>query len=102
MLTVFRRLGGNALAVSDGLDAILADAAKSARPGIRIVPIYDQANLVRTSIANVRDAIVMGGILSVLILLVFLKSLRATLIASLAIPLSLVISFVFLASVATR
>ena len=96
VLTVFRRLGGNALAVSQGLDAVLADAAKSAPPGIRIVPIYDQAALVRTSIANVRDAIIVGGMLSVLILLIFLKSLRATLIASLAIPLSLVISFVFL------
>jgi CzcA family heavy metal efflux pump len=96
VLTVFRRLNGNALEVSRGLEAVLADAAKSAPAGIRIVPIYDQANLVRTSIANVRDAIVVGGILSVLILLVFLKSLRATLIASLAIPLSLVISFVFL------
>jgi CzcA family heavy metal efflux pump len=96
VLTVFRRLGGNALAVSQGLDAVLADAAKSAPPGIRIVPIYDQATLVRTSIANVRDAIIVGGVLSVLILLIFLKSLRATLIASLAIPLSLVISFVFL------
>ena len=50
----------------------------------------------RTSIANVRDAIVLGGIFSVLILLVFLKSLRATLITALSIPLSLVITFVFL------
>ena len=52
--------------------------------------------LVRTAIANVRDAIVIGGAFSVLILLLFLKSLRATLIAALSIPLSLIISFVFL------
>src|SRR4029078_7654936 len=51
----------------------------------------------RSSIANVRDAIVIGAIFSVVILLVFLKSVRATLIASLAIPLSLVITFAFLA-----
>ena len=95
-LTVFRRLGGNALAVSSELERVLADAAKSAPPGVKIEPIYDQGLLVRTAIANVRDAIVIGGCLSVLVLLVFLKSWRATLIASLAIPLSLVISFVFL------
>ena len=75
---------------------MLADAAKSAPPGVKIDPIYDQGLLVRTAIANVRDAIVIGGCLSVLVLLLFLKSWRATLIASLAIPLSLVISFVFL------
>lgn len=95
-LTVFRRLGGNALAVSRDLSVVLADAAKSAPRGVSIRPVYDQGLLVRTAIANVRDAIIIGGCLSVLILLLFLKSWRATLIASLAIPLSLVISFAFL------
>ena len=95
-LTVFRRLGGNALQVSRELDLVLADAAKSAPPGVSIIPVYDQGLLVKTAIANVRDAIVIGGTFSVLILLMFLKSLRATLIAALSIPLSLIISFVFL------
>jgi CzcA family heavy metal efflux pump len=95
-LTVFRRLGGNALAVSSALEAVLADAVTSAPPGVRIEPVYDQGLLVRTAIANVRDAIVIGGLMSVLILFLFLKSVRATLIAALSIPLSLIISFVFL------
>ncbi len=95
-LTVFRRLGGNAPAVSSALREVLADAVKSIPPGIEIHPVYDQGLLVRTAIANVRDAIVVGGLLSVVILLLFLRSLRATLIAALSIPLSLVISFVFL------
>ena len=95
-LTVFRRLGGNALAVSSALKDVLADAARSAPPGIEIHPVYDQGLLVRTAIANVRDAIIIGGLMSVAILLMFLKSLRATLIAALSIPLSLIISFVFL------
>ncbi len=96
-LTVFRRLGGNALTISHELTNVLDDARQSAPPGISIEPVYDQGTLVRTAIANVRDAILVGGAFSVLILLLFLKSLRATLIASLAIPLSLSISFVFLA-----
>ena len=95
-LTVFRRLGGDALTVSDKLTAVLADAAASAPKGMEIVPVYDQATLVRASISNVRDAIVIGAAFSVLILLAFLRSWRATLIASLAIPLTLVISFAFL------
>jgi CzcA family heavy metal efflux pump len=95
-LTVFRRLGGNALAVSSALEGVLADAAKSAPPGVAIHPVYDQGLLVRTAIANVRDAIIIGGLMSVAILLLFLKSLRATLIAALSIPLSLIITFVFL------
>jgi len=95
-LTVFRRLGGNALGISHDLEQVLADARESAPQGVKIVPIYDQGLLVRTAIDNVRDAIIIGGCLSVLILLLFLKSWRATLVASVAIPLSLIISFVFL------
>ncbi len=95
-LTVFRRLGGNALNVSNNLKKVLADAAKNSPPGVKIEPVYDQGLLVRTAIANVRDAIVVGGLFSVVVLLMFLKSWRATLIAALSIPLSLIISFVFL------
>src|SRR5262249_19817096 len=95
-LTVFRRLGGNALAVSHELNDALADARKTAPPGITITPVYDQGQLVRTAIDNVRDAMLIGGAMSVLVLLAFLKSVRATLIAALSIPLSLVISFGFL------
>jgi CzcA family heavy metal efflux pump len=95
-LTVFRQPGGNALAISSTLNAVLADAKKSTPSGIEITPVYDQGNLVRTAVVNVRDAILYGALFSVIILLLFLKSIRATLIASLAIPLSLLISFVFL------
>jgi multidrug efflux pump subunit AcrB len=95
-LTVFRRLGGDAMAISAQLERVLAEARKAAPPGIRIVPIYDQGLLVRTSIANVRDAMLVGGLLSVLVLLAFLKSLRATILTALSIPLSLVISLLFL------
>jgi multidrug efflux pump subunit AcrB len=45
---------------------------------------------------NVRDAIIVGGLFSVLILLAFLKSWRATLISALAIPTTLAITFLFL------
>jgi CzcA family heavy metal efflux pump len=95
-LTVFRRLGGDALRVSSELAAVLESARAAAPPGIEIHGVYDQGILVRTAIANVRDAIIIGGIFSVIVLLVFLKSIRATLIAALSIPLSLIITFVFL------
>ncbi|HWE39839.1 MAG TPA: efflux RND transporter permease subunit [Isosphaeraceae bacterium] len=95
-LTVFRRLGGNALTISSELKTVLAKAAETAPGGIKIEPVYDQGILVHTSIANVRDAILIGGLLSIVVLLLFLKSVRATAIAALAIPISLISSFVFL------
>ena len=95
-MTVFRRLRGNALAISQRLNEMLPDLRKSAPPGVEITPVYDQGDLVRTSIANVRDAILIGGAFSVLILLLFLRSIRATLLTAVSIPLSLIITFVFL------
>ncbi|HET6325931.1 MAG TPA: efflux RND transporter permease subunit [Planctomycetaceae bacterium] len=95
-LTVFRQLGGNALSISNDLTSVLAAARKSAPAGVEVTPVYDQGNLVRAAVANVRDAILIGALFSVVILLLFLKSIRATLIATLAIPLSLLITFVFL------
>ncbi len=95
-ITVFRRLKGNALAISDRLNALLPELRKLAPPGVQITPVYDQGDLVRTSIANVRDAILVGGAFSVVVLLLFLRSIRATLLTAVSIPLSLIISFAFL------
>ena len=95
-MTVYRRLRGNALAISQRLNDMLPDLRKSAPPGIEITQVYDQGDLVRTSIANVRDAILIGGAFSVLVLLLFLRSIRATLLTAVSIPLSLIITFVFL------
>ena len=66
-------------------------------PGnIQATVVYDQAGFVGTSVLNVRDAILVGGLFSILILLAFLRSWRATLISALAIPITLAITFLFL------
>jgi multidrug efflux pump subunit AcrB len=94
VITVFRRLGGNTVAISRDLRELLA---KQPPPrNIRAVIVYDQATFVNTAVDNVRDAIVIGGVFSILILFAFLRSWRATLISTLAIPTTLAITFLFL------
>ena len=63
---------------------------------IQAVVVYDQSSFVTTAVHNVRDAIIIGGVFSVLILLAFLHSWRAMLISALAIPTTLAITFLFL------
>ncbi|HEX4592102.1 MAG TPA: efflux RND transporter permease subunit, partial [Gemmataceae bacterium] len=105
VITVFRRLGGNTVNVSRDLRALLdrsqltkpAGAAGKKPPrNIQATVVYDQADFVQTAVANVRDAILIGGLFSVLILLAFLRSWRATLISALAIPTTLAITLLFL------
>jgi multidrug efflux pump subunit AcrB len=93
VITIFRRLGGNTVNISRDVHELL----KKPRPkNITAEVVYDQATFVRTAVDNVRDAIVVGGLFSILILLAFLHSWRATLVSALAIPTTLAITFVFL------
>jgi multidrug efflux pump subunit AcrB len=94
VITVSRQLGGNTLTVSHDVRDLLA---REAMPrNVRATLAYDQARFVETAVNNVRDAILIGGLFSILILLAFLRSWRATLISALAIPTTLAITFLFL------
>ena len=94
VVTIFRRPGGNTGRISAALGELLAGL--TIPPNIEATVAYDQARFVNTAIDNVRDAILVGGLFSVLILLGFLRSWRATLISALAIPVTLAITFLFL------
>ena len=105
VITVFRRLGGNTQTVSNGVRELIdrkglskpvGDPNKPPPRNIQATVAYDQANFVETAVNNVRDAILIGGLFSILILLAFLRSWRATLISALAIPTTLAITFLFL------
>jgi multidrug efflux pump subunit AcrB len=84
VITVFRRLGGNTVQVSHGIAELLAkngltlppgDPSKPAPHNIQATVVYDQASFVETAVDNVRDAILIGGAFSILILLAFLQRL---------------------------
>jgi multidrug efflux pump subunit AcrB len=94
VLTVFRRLGGNTVNIANDIRALLE--RQPPPRGIRATMAYDQSRFVNTAVDNVRDAILIGGLFSILILLAFLRSWRATLISALAIPVTLAITFLFL------
>jgi multidrug efflux pump subunit AcrB len=94
VVTVFRRLGGNTVDISNNVRALLA--RQPPPRNIQAAVGYDQARFVNTAVDNVRDAILIGGLFSILILLAFLRSWRATLISALAIPTTLAITFLFL------
>lgn len=86
LLNVLRQPSANTVAVTDAvkqeIEAIKADLPKD----IKIAPYYDQSLMVKDSMLGVRDAILLGLLLSVMILFGFLKDLRTTAIAVLVIP----------------
>ena len=60
--------------------------------GVRIEKVYDQASLVREAVGSVRDAMLIGALLAVLVLFLFLRHGRITAISATAIPLTLAIT----------
>ena len=95
-ISISQQIGANILAVKEGVDSTLASLLRALPNGIRITKVYDLAEFVSASITNVRDAILIGGLLAVLVLLVFLRDLRLTLIAAITLPLAIVPTFAFL------
>lgn len=96
LVSVTRQIGGNTVDIADEVDQVIADLRPRLPKGVKIERVYDQAAFVRASIANVRDAILIGGFLAVVILLAFLGHVRITIIAATTIPLTVVITFLFM------
>jgi multidrug efflux pump subunit AcrB len=96
LVSVTRQIGGNTVDIADEVDQAMAELQPELPRGVKIERVYNQAAFVRASIANVRDAILIGGFLAVVILLAFLGHLRITIIAATTIPLTVVITFFFM------
>ncbi|HMG71673.1 MAG TPA: efflux RND transporter permease subunit, partial [Gemmatimonadaceae bacterium] len=92
LLNITRQPGGNTLAIVDSVASLAATASKTLPPGVRLKAVYDQGALVRDAIKSVRDAMIIGAILAVIILLLFLHHARITAISASSIPLTLAIS----------
>ena len=96
LISVTRQIGGNTVDIADEVDQAIAELQPQLPRGVKIERVYNQAAFVRASIANVRDAILIGGLLAVVVLLAFLGHVRITIIAATTIPLTVVITFFFM------
>ena len=92
LLSIRRQPGGNTLKMADSIDALAAQFSKSLPSGVVLKPVYDQAVLVREAVSSVRDAMLIGAALAVVVLLVFLRNWRVTAISASVIPLTLAIT----------
>ncbi len=93
LLSVARLPGASTPDVVGRVHAALAELARGLPKGVRIEAVYDQAELVRESIPSVRDAILVGIALCIVVITIFLGDVRAGLVASLAVPLTLGMTF---------
>lgn len=63
-------------------------------PDVNISITYDQGNYIKNSVLNVQESALLGGLLAILVIFLFLRNARSTLIVALSIPLSLMATFI--------
>ena len=96
LLSINRQPASNTVQVADEVHAEVESLRKSLPPGVEIHPYYDQSDIVKQSIASVRDAILIGLILASIILVIFLRDWGTSLVAGLMIPATIALTFIAL------
>lgn len=91
-LYVNKQSGANTVDVCDGITEEM-EKINQDFPQIRVFTTLDSSTYIKQSIANVRDSAMQGAVLAAVILILFLRNLRSTLIISVAIPISVISTF---------
>ena len=89
LLSFLRQPESNTVAVADSVAVQVNELRKKLPPSVKLDVFYDQSQLVRDSIASVRDAIFIGLVLACVILFLFLRDWTSSLIAGLVIPVTI-------------
>jgi CzcA family heavy metal efflux pump len=96
LLNVDRQPESNTLDVANEVHALIQQLTPGLPPGVHLEPFYDQSTIVHDSISSVRDAVLIGILLSSVILVLFLRDWGTSLVAGLVIPVTLLITFIVL------
>ncbi|MGD0799622.1 MAG: efflux RND transporter permease subunit [Acidobacteriaceae bacterium] len=96
LLNIARQPSSNTVQVANAVAAEVEQLAQALPVGVRLTPFYDQSELVRESIASVRDAIFIGLVLACIILFLFLRDWSSSLVAGMVIPVTVAVTILFL------
>ncbi len=94
VVAVFRRAGSNAVEVSKSIKALIPSIRAQLPGAIDIVPIYDRSQTIVNSVRDVQATLYIAFGLVVLVIFIFLGRATDTLIPAVALPLSLLITFI--------
>jgi HAE1 family hydrophobic/amphiphilic exporter-1 len=94
VLAVYRRAGSNAVEVSKAIRALLPGVQAQLPSSVEIVPIYDRSLTIVHSVQDVETTLTLAFVLVVLVIFAFLGRVRDTLIPAVALPLSILLTFV--------
>ncbi|MCM2358789.1 MAG: efflux RND transporter permease subunit [Geobacteraceae bacterium] len=93
-LDIYKQSGGNQVELVDTLKKVMARTQQELPPGVTLTMVRDGSIMTRESLADVKETLIIGGILTVLIVFCFINSWRSTVITGLTLPISVISSFI--------
>ena len=94
VLAVYRQAGANAVEVADRIRALLPLISAELPGSIRVTPLYDRSRGIVNSVNDVQETLVIAFVLVVLVIFLFLGRATDTLIPAVALPMSLLLTFI--------
>ena len=95
-LAVYKEGDANTVQVASRIAARLAAIDESLPDDIEVITVYDQSKFISSSVADVKNAAILGGIIAIIVLYGFLRDSRATTITGIAIPVSVIGTFLLM------
>ncbi len=96
VLTVMRQPGSNTVAVAENVKAVLPELSKQLPASVQMVKLIDRSETIQSSIHDVEFTMVLTLLLVVLVIFLFLRNIRATIIPSLTLPMSVLGTFIIM------
>jgi CzcA family heavy metal efflux pump len=96
LLAVIKQPNANLIALSDKMDAKLQELKKIIPKDINVLPYYEQADFVKDSIRSVTDSLFIGLGLAIIVAIIFLRSVKASTVILITIPVTLCLTLVCL------
>jgi hydrophobe/amphiphile efflux-1 (HAE1) family protein len=93
LLTLRKQSGSNTVTVADAAKERADDIRKALPPGYSLDVVRDESGVIRTSVDSVKSHLVEGALFAAVIVFLFLGNVRSTIIAAIAIPVSIIGTF---------
>ncbi len=97
-VAIRKQSGVNTVALADGIKARMAEIQQTLPPSFQVRLVRDDSEFIEASLHAIEEHLVLGGLFAALIVFIFLRNFRSTLIAALAIPASIIGAFSVMAA----
>lgn len=94
-ISIMKQSDGNTVNVAREVNKEI-EKIKAEYPDLNIVTVFNQADYINFSINNLKNTAIQGAVLAIIILLIFLRSFKTTVVIALSIPISIITTFVLL------